>query len=310
LPLRVLFAGTPEFAVPALEALAASEHILAGVLTRPDRPAGRGLRQQASPVKQCALALSVPVLQPVSLRDEGIQATLSSKAADIFVVAAYGLLLPAEVLALPRLGCVNIHASLLPRWRGAAPIQRAILSGDEQTGVSIMHMEAGLDTGPVYLRRATPIGPTETAATLHDRLAALGADALLEALPSIEDGSLHAVPQDAAQATYARRIEKREGRLEWTRPADQLERQVRAFNPWPVCETVWAGTSLRIWEARAMAGAAQSSAGVVLAAGREGIDVATGDGVLRLLRVQRAGKTVVSASDFAHAHSLVGAVLG
>ena len=310
MPLRILFAGTPEFAVPALEALAASGHTLVGVLTQPDRPAGRGLRQQASPVKQRALAPSVPVFQPTTLRDEGIQAVLSSKAADIFVVAAYGLLLPAPLLGLPRLGCVNIHASLLPRWRGAAPIQRAILAGDQQTGVSIMRMEAGLDTGAVYLRRVTPIGPTETATTLHDRLAVLGAKALLDALPSIADGSLRAVPQDDAQATYAKRIEKREGRLDWTRPADQLERQVRAFNPWPVCETSWAGTSLRIWDARALAQSEKSKPGVVLAATREGIDVATGDGVLRLLHVQRAGKSVVSASDFAHAHALVGAELG
>ena len=309
MPLRILFAGTPEFALPALDALAASGNTLVGVLTQPDRPAGRGLRPQASPIKRRALELSVPVLQPATLRDEGVQAALASKSADVLVVAAYGLLLPAPVLALPRLGCVNIHASLLPRWRGAAPIQRAILAGDLETGVSIMHMDAGLDTGPVYLLRAVPIERSDTAGSLHDRLATLGAQALLEALPAIADGSLRAVPQDSGAATYAKRIDKSEARLDWTRSAPQLELQVRAFNPWPVCETRWAGQSLRIWEARAVSQPVQAAPGAVLAAGRDGIDVATGEGVLRVLRLQRPGKSVVSASDFANAHPLTGAVL-
>jgi len=309
LPLRILFAGTPEFALPALDALAGSGNTLVGVLTQPDRPAGRGLRAQASPIKQRALELSVPVLQPATLRDEGIQAVLASKSADFLVVAAYGLLLPAPVLALPRLGCVNIHASLLPRWRGAAPIQRAILAGDLETGVSIMHMDAGLDTGPVYLLRAVPIEQTDTTGTLHDRLATLGAQALLEALPAIAAGSLRAVPQDSGAATYAKRIDKSEARLDWTRSAPRLELQVRAFNPWPVCETRWARQSLRIWEARAVSRRVQAAPGTVVAAGREGIDVAAGEGVLRVLRLQRPGKSVVSACDFANAHSLSGAVL-
>ena len=309
MPLRLLFAGTPEFALPALDALAASGNTLVGVLTQPDRPAGRGLRAQASPIKRRALELSVPVLQPATLRDEGVQALLASKSADVLVVAAYGLLLPTTVLALPRLGCVNIHASLLPRWRGAAPIQRAILAGDLETGVSIMHMDAGLDTGPVYLRRAIPIERSDTAGSLHDRLATLGAQALLEALPAIADGSLRAVPQDSGAATYAKRIDKCEARLDWTRSAPQLELQVRAFNPWPVCETRWAGHTLRIWEARAVSQPVQAAPGTVLAAGRDGIDVAAGEGVLRVLRLQRAGKTVVSAGDFANAHPLAGAVL-
>jgi methionyl-tRNA formyltransferase len=321
LSLRILFAGTPEFALPALDALAASGHVLVGALTQPDRAAGRGLRTQPSPVKERALSLALPVLQPASLRDEGARAALASKAADVFVVVAYGLILPAEVLAMPRLGCVNVHASLLPRWRGASPIQHAILAGDEETGVSIMRMEAGLDTGPVYLQRATPIGAGETAGSLHDRLSLLGADALLEALPGIAGGTLVPRPQDSARATYAKRIDKREAVLEWSQPAIALERRVRAFNPWPICETRCFGESLRIWEAmmvpEAGAGAAPRAVdaegrvpGAVVAAGASGIDVATGHGVLRLLRVQRPGKRPVSAADFANAQALTGAVLG
>ena len=316
MPLRILFAGTPEFALPALDALAASEHILLGVLTQPDRAAGRGLQTQASPVKQRALALSLPVLQPVSLRDEGEWAALASKSADVFVVAAYGLILPAEVLAMPRFGCVNVHASLLPRWRGASPIQHALLAGDGKTGVSIMRMEAGLDTGPVYLRRTTPIGPHENAGSLHDRLAVLGAQALLDALPGIADGTLSAEPQDAAHATYAKRIDKREAVVDWTQSAIALARRVRAFNPWPVCETRCAGETLRIWDAMAMPadGASDVSTrlvpGTIVAAGATGIDVATGEGVLRLLRVQRPGRRAVTAGDLANSLALAGVVLG
>jgi methionyl-tRNA formyltransferase len=319
LPLRILFAGTPEFALPALDALAASEHVLLGVLTQPDRAAGRGLRSQASPVKERALELSLPVLQPESLRDEGVRAALASKSADVFVVVAYGLILPTEVLAMPRFGCVNVHASLLPRWRGASPIQHAILGGDGETGVSIMRMEAGLDTGPVYLRRATAIGAHENAGALHDRLAVLGAHALLAALPDIADGTLSAEPQDAAHATYAKRIDKRDALIDWSRSALELERRVRAFNPWPVCETRCAGETLRIWEAIAMpetiaasVSAASSHAvpGIVLTAGAAGIDVATGDGVLRLLRVQRPGRRAIVARDFANSLATAGVVLG
>jgi methionyl-tRNA formyltransferase len=309
LPLRILFAGTPAFALPALDALAGTTHELVGALTQPDRPAGRGLHPQSSPIKARALALGLPLLQPASLRDEGAQAFLASKAPDLCVVVAYGLLLPPAVLALPRLGCVNVHASLLPRWRGAAPIQRAILAGDSETGISIMHMEAGLDTGPVFLRRATPIGPAESAGDLHDRLAELGARALLEALPGIEDRSRVPEAQDAAMASYAPRIEKKEAWIDWTQPATHIERQVRAFNPWPVCATGYAGQTLRIWEARDAPVADTGVPGTVLAAGRDGIVVATGRGALRLLRVQMPGRRAVDAGDFANAHALAGAVL-
>jgi methionyl-tRNA formyltransferase len=308
--LQILFAGTPEFALPTLDALARSGHRLVGVLTQPDRPAGRGLQPRASPVKRRAAALGVPVLQPARLRDEGFRAALASNLPDLLVVVAYGLILPAAVLALPPLGCVNVHASLLPRWRGAAPIQRAVLAGDERTGVSIMLMEAGLDTGPVYLARATPIGPRETAGELHDRLAVLGAEALMEALPGIAGGSLRAIAQDDAQATYAPRIEKSEARLDWQQPASALERRVRAFNPWPVCETRLAGARLRVWQARALSQPAGAAAGTVVATGREGIDVATGAGTLRLERVQQPGGRPLEAADYARSRALAGAVLG
>jgi methionyl-tRNA formyltransferase len=228
---------------------------------------------------------------------------------DLFVVVAYGLIVPAAVLAMPALGCVNVHASLLPRWRGAAPIQRAILAGDERTGVSIMRMEAGLDTGPVYLTRSTPIGPGESAGALHDRLAALGAEALMAALPGIADGSLPARPQDGSRATYAKRIEKGEARIDWLEPAQQIARRVRAFNPAPVCETRLGEERLRVWEARALPGHAHAAPGTVLAAGAEGIDVATGDAILRLLRVQLPGRRAVSASEFVRAHDVAGRVL-
>lgn len=296
--------------MPALDALVRAGHDLVGILTQPDRPAGRGLRRQASPLKLRALELSIPVLQPPTLRDEGIRTELASKTPDLIVVAAYGLLLPRPVLSLPRLGCVNIHASLLPRWRGAAPIQRAILAGDERTGVSIMCMDAGLDTGPVYLERAIPIGESDDAGALHDRLAELGAQALLEALPGIADGSLPALPQDAGRATHAPRIDKREATIDWSLPAQRLARQVRAFNPWPICETRHAGQALRIWEAQAVSDGMKATPGFVVGAGRAGIDVSTGEGVLRLLRVQRPGRSVVSAGDFANAHALTGATLG
>ncbi len=308
-PLRILFAGTPDFSVPPLRALLESEHQVVGVHTQPDRPAGRGRKLQPSPVKQVAQEAGVPVHQPVTLRQAEAVETIAALAPDLMVVVAYGLILPPEVLAIPRLGCVNIHASLLPRWRGAAPIQRAIEAGDRVTGVSIMQMDEGLDTGPVYLMRETPIEREDTAATLHDRLARLGAEALMEALPGIAAGTLQPRPQDESGATYAPKLEKKEAFIDWTQPAWRIERKVQAFNPWPVAQTRYEQANLRIWEAHAIEGMA-AAPGTVMAAGREGVDVATGDGLLRITRLQMPGKKPVTAQDFINAHAIQGVVLG
>jgi methionyl-tRNA formyltransferase len=281
-----------------------------GVYTQPDRPAGRGQHVAMSAVKQTALRHSLPVEQPSSLRDPAALERLAAYAADVMVVVAYGLLLPQSVLDLPRFGCLNIHASLLPRWRGAAPIQRAILAGDAETGVTIMQMEAGLDTGPMLLERRTAIGERDTAATLHDRLAALGGPALLEVLDAVAAGSARAQPQPAEGAIYASKIRKEEATIDWTSAARAIDRQVRAFNSWPVAESSWNGQQLRIWEATPLDSTTPAAPGTVISTQRAGIDVATGEGILRLTRVQVAGRKAMSAADFINAHSLDGAVLG
>lgn len=302
--LRLIFAGTPDFAVPALEALIASEHRVVAAYTQPDRPAGRGRKLTESPVKRLARTHAIPVEQPRSLRERTARDRLASLEPDVLIVAAYGLILPQSVLDVPRWGGINIHASLLPRWRGAAPIQRAILNGDGVTGITIMQMAAGLDTGDILLQRDTPIGPRETAGELHDRLARIGADALLDALGLLREGRLQARPQDDRLATYAAKLEKREAEIDWSRDAVEIERQVRAFNPWPVAQTHHQGSPLRIWEADTLEDGQGQPAGSVLAEGPQGIDVAAGSGALRLLRLQLPGGRIMSARDFMNARSL------
>jgi methionyl-tRNA formyltransferase len=308
--LRIIYAGTPEFAVRPLQALLADGHSIAAVYTQPDRPAGRGRQVAMSAVKQCALEHGLPVEQPPTLRDPAAVQRLAAFNADLMVVAAYGLLLPQAVLATPRLGCINIHASLLPRWRGAAPIQRAILAGDVTTGITIMRMDAGLDTGPMLLERSIDISPDETAASLHDRLSLLGAAALLDALPGIADGSLAERPQPTEGATHAAKIRKEEASIDWQQPAQQIERLVRAFNPWPIAETYWKDRQLRVWQAGLVDAAHSAPPGQVVDAGARGLLVATGSGLLALARVQLAGGKVLAAADFLNAHRIVGATLG
>lgn len=300
--LRLVFAGTPEFSVPCFEACRASGAKVVAVYTQPDRPAGRGRKLTASPVKQAALAAGIAVEQPESLKSAEAQQLLATYRPDLLVVVAYGLILPRKVLAIPRLGCWNVHASLLPRWRGAAPIQRAILAGDTESGVDLMQMEAGLDTGPVLLERRTPITGLDTGGSLHDRLSALGAEVLAEGLHRALAGEiLAATPQPDEGVIYAHKLDKAEAKLNFNRTAPELERQVRAFDPWPVAEGTIAGESLRIWAARAIELDHQAAPGSVLAAGRDGIDLACGHGALRITALQRAGGKRIGAVDYLNA---------
>jgi methionyl-tRNA formyltransferase len=309
--LKIAFAGTPEFALPALRALLKSTHRVVGVLTQPDRPAGRGQQLRASPVKLLARDARLPLAQPPSLKTPGGCAELTSWGPDVLVVVAYGLILPPPVLELPRLGCLNIHGSLLPRWRGAAPIQRAILAGDPETGVTIMRMDAGLDTGPVLLERRRPIGSHDTAGDLHDALSELGASALIEALDRLAAGTITARAQPVEGVTYAAKIDKSEAPLDWTKSAIQLDAQVRAFNPWPVAETRMAGETLRVLQARVAASeGVEAEPGTLLGLADDGLRVACGKGVLAVRELQRAGKRPVSARDFANAVRLTGLRLG
>ena len=311
--MRVIFAGTPEFARVALAHLHEAGFDIPLVLTQPDRPAGRGMKLQASAVKQWAQAHQVPVAQPRSLRMDGkypedaaaARAAIESARADVMVVAAYGLILPQWVLDLPRLGCLNIHGSVLPRWRGAAPIHRAIEAGDAETGVTIMQMDAGLDTGDMLLVQTLPIGPQDTTESLHDALAALGARLIVQALQQAQTGALQGVAQAADGICYAHKIDKREAALDWTQPASTLARRVRAFNPFPVASSVLGGETIKFWRVQALPPHSRAAQpGEVIAVSAEGVDIATASGVLRATRLQKAGGKPLEVADFLHGFAL------
>jgi len=305
--LRIAFAGTPQFALPALRALLASRHRVVGVLTQPDRPAGRGRELRASPIKLLATEHGLPLAQPATLKTGEGRAVLHGWAPDLLVVVAYGLILPSPVLMLPRMGCLNIHGSVLPRWRGAAPIQRALLAGDAETGITIMQLDEGLDTGPVLLERRRAIGLRDTAGDLHDALSELGAAALLEAIDGLITGALLPRAQSAEGVTYAAKIEKAEARIDWSTSAAQIDRRIRAFNPWPVAETRLAGEALRLLRSGvADLHAREVAPGTVLGLADDGLRVACGEGVLAVNELQRAGKRPVSARDFANAVRVAG----
>jgi methionyl-tRNA formyltransferase len=307
--MNIVFAGTPEFSVAALQALLDSRHTVVAVYTQPDRPSGRGRRTMESPVKQVALQAKIPVFQPTSLKTADAQHVLQALRPDLMVVVAYGLILPPAVLRIPRLGCVNLHASLLPRWRGAAPIQRAILAGDTETGVCLMQMDAGLDTGPLLACTRCKIENNDTGSHLHDRLAQLGAGLLADNLDALERGALTPQLQDAAKATYAHKLLKSEALIDWSCTAADIARKVRAFNAWPVAETRYLGRQLRIWEAQPREGESSASPGSIISAGRDGFEVACGSGHLLVRKVQLPGARAVSAADFMNAHPVEGVCL-
>jgi methionyl-tRNA formyltransferase len=298
--MRVIFMGTPDFAVPALHAVRAVHEVVCAY-TQPPRPAGRGHHEQRSPVHEAAVAADIPVRTPARLKDPADQRAFADLGADVAVVAAYGLILPRAILAAPRLGCVNIHASLLPRWRGAAPIQRAILAGDSQSGITIMQMDEGLDTGAMLLQERVPITNSTTGASLHDALAALGARLIVEAFDGLAGARLVARPQPAEGVTIAPKLKRDEGRLQWSRPAAELERQVRAFDPWPGSWFEHDRERIKVL-ASAVAAADGGAPGTVLAG--DGLRVACGDGALDLVRVQRAGRAAMSAAEFQRGHAI------
>jgi len=297
---RIIFAGTPDFSVPCLQALIDSQHEVCAVYTQPDRPKGRGRKLLPSPVKAVALEHDIPVYQPLSLRKAAAKAELKALNADLMVVVAYGLILPKSVLEAPRFGCVNVHASLLPRWRGAAPIQRAILAGDMETGITLMQMDKGLDTGAMLAKSSCEILPTDTGLTLHDRLSAMGAALLAQHIDNVEN--LPPIIQDDSQANYADKIEKDEAWIDWQQPAINIERQVRAFNPINVAKTELVGQQLKVWEAVAIQEQTNIDAGQIIQTQKTGIDVATGKGVLRLLKIQKAGGKPIRVQDFLNAN--------
>ncbi|QXH46684.1 methionyl-tRNA formyltransferase [Pseudomonas xanthosomatis] len=293
--MRIVFAGTPEFAAEHLKALLDSPYEIVAVYTQPDRPAGRGQKLMPSAVKALAVAHDIPVYQPQTLRNADAQAELAALKPDLMVVVAYGLILPQVVLDIPRLGCINSHASLLPRWRGAAPIQRAVEAGDAESGVTVMRMEAGLDTGPMLLKVVTPISADDTGGSLHDRLAEMGPPAVVQAIAGLADGSLQGEVQDDALATYAHKLNKDEARIDWSRPAVELERLMRAFNPWPVCHSTLDGETVKVLAANLSTG--QGAPGEILSASKDGLVVACGEGALSLTRLQLPGGKALNFSD-------------
>lgn len=301
--LRIVFAGTPPVAATCLEMLLASSHDVVQVYTQPDRPAGRGLKVNASPVKQLAMDHHLPVAQPETLKDPNVQEELKALEADVMVVMAYGLLLPKNLLTIPSLGCINVHLSLLPRWRGAAPVERALLAGDSETGVSIMQMDEGLDTGNVLLKIPCPIAPTDTAAVLYDRLAQLGGEALLHGLVQLADGTLSPKAQDDSQATYAEKITKEEALVQWDSSAVQIHRAIRAFNPRPVAFTFIGDTRLRIWEAAVLPDKQTLAPGTLIQVNADRLYVATGEGTLQITQCQVPGRKVQPVSELLHGFS-------
>jgi methionyl-tRNA formyltransferase len=307
--MRLVFAGTPDFSVPALEALHAAGHEILAVLTQPDRPAGRGQKLTPSPVAVRADALGLPIHKFIKL-DADAQPVLRALAPEVMVVVAYGLILPQAVLDIPRLGCLNIHASLLPRWRGAAPIARAIEAGDRETGITIMRMDAGLDTGPMLLMESTPIDVTTTAARLHDSLAVMGGRLIVEALYRLEQNSLPATAQPATGATYAKKLNKEEARIDWSRSAEEIARRIRAFNPAPVAWSELDGERIRCWDARTLNLPTQAPPGTIIDAGNNGLLIATSDGVLAVTQLQRPGGKVLDAAAVTRGWSPVGRRFG
>lgn len=303
-PLRIIYAGTPEFAVPALQALISSPHDVIAVYTQPDRPAGRGRKVQFGPIKQVAVDAGIEVQQPLSFKESDTKKILADYECDVMIVAAYGLILPQQVLDTPKYGCLNIHGSLLPRWRGAAPIHRAIQTGDTETGVSIMQMAAGLDTGDMLLKVTCPITPDDTSQTIHDRLADDGAEALLQVLSSIDD--LKPEAQDESKTCYAQKLNKAEAEIDWNQSAAVIDRTIRAFNPWPVTFTKFEGKPLRIFMSKVLEKETVEPAGMVIAETNEGIEIATGDGVLSFSKLQLPGKKAVDVRDFLNGRSLLG----
>ena len=299
--LNIIFAGTPDFAARHLQALIDSQHNVIGVYTQPDRPAGRGKKLTASPVKELAIANNIPVFQPGSLRKEPAQQELAALNADIMVVVAYGLILPKVVLDTPRLGCINVHGSILPRWRGAAPIQRALWAGDKETGVTIMQMDVGLDTGDMLLKTTLPIEDNDTSASLYEKLAEQGPIALLQALEGLANGTLAAEKQDESLASYAEKLSKEEARLNWNKSAKQLWQEVRAFNPWPVSYFEHQGNTIKVWQTQVSETTSTAAPGTIISATKKGIEVATADGVLTLLSMQLPGKKPLSVADILNA---------